>query len=103
MARVAASLVVEYSPVTFVLISAMSLRIFTAEYIFLLCSIRSGGSSLLVINLPLRGEMFYEGIFLSVLNSTTLSFFAINGVKGFSVGDAVRALAGAEEVYNYAS
>lgn len=37
------------------------------------------------------------------INSTTLSFFAMNGVKGFSVGDAVRALAGAKEVYNYAS
>lgn len=34
VARVAASLVVEYSPVTFVLISAVSLRVFTAEYIF---------------------------------------------------------------------
>lgn len=34
MARVATSLVVEYSPVTFVLISAVSLRVFTAEYIF---------------------------------------------------------------------
>ena len=33
----------------------------------------------------------------------TLSFFAMSGVKDFSVGDAVRALAGAEEVYNYAS
>ena len=37
MARVAASLVVEYSPVTFVLISAASLRVFTAEYILFLC------------------------------------------------------------------
>lgn len=37
------------------------------------------------------------------INSNTLSFFAMSGVKGFSVGNAVRALAGAEEVYNYAS
>lgn len=37
------------------------------------------------------------------INSNTLSFFAMSGVKCFSVGDAVRALAGAEEVYNYAS
>lgn len=32
------------------------------------------------------------------INSNTLSFFAMSGVKGFSVGDAVRALAGAKEV-----
>ena len=36
------------------------------------------------------------------INSNTLSFFAMNGVKGFSIGDAVRALASAE-VYNHAS
>lgn len=62
VARVAASLVVEYSPVTFVLISAVSLRVFTAEYILFLCIIRSGFGSLLVCTLPRRGEMFYEGI-----------------------------------------
>jgi len=62
MARVASSLVVEYSPVTFVLISAVSLRVFTAEYIFFLCISRSGDSSLLVCTLPRRGEIIYEGI-----------------------------------------
>lgn len=32
------------------------------------------------------------------INNNTLSFFAMNGVKGLSVGDAIRALAGAKEV-----
>ena len=32
------------------------------------------------------------------INSNTLSFFAMNGVKRFSVGDAIRALADAKEV-----
>lgn len=37
------------------------------------------------------------------INRNTLKFFAMNGVKGFNIGDAVRALADVEEVYNYAS
>lgn len=37
------------------------------------------------------------------INSNTLKFFAMNGDKCFNVSDAIRALAGAEEVYNYAS
>lgn len=37
------------------------------------------------------------------INSNTLSFFAMSGDKGFNVGDAIRELAGAKEVYNYAS
>ena len=32
------------------------------------------------------------------INSNTLNFFAMNGVKRFSVGDAIRALADAKEV-----
>jgi len=32
------------------------------------------------------------------INSNTLKFFAMNGVKGFSVGDAIRELAKAKEV-----
>lgn len=32
------------------------------------------------------------------INSNTLNFFAMNGVKMFSVGDAIRALADAKEV-----
>lgn len=32
------------------------------------------------------------------INSNTLKFFAMNGVKKFSVGDAIRALADAKEV-----
>ena len=32
------------------------------------------------------------------INSNTLKFFAMSGVKGFSVGDAIRALADAKEV-----
>lgn len=62
IAQVASSLVVEYSPVTFILISAVSLRVFTAEYIFCVLFSRSGGSSLLVCTLPRRGEIIYEGI-----------------------------------------
>lgn len=32
------------------------------------------------------------------INSNTLKFFAMSGVKDFSIGDAIRALAGTKEV-----
>lgn len=48
IAQVASSLVGKYSPVASIYISAVSLRVSLSEYIFFVCSMRSGGGRLLV-------------------------------------------------------
>lgn len=67
----------------------MTIECYTANFARMLCE---------YINILAIKNRVADKVVCYQINSNTLKFFAMSGVKGFSVGDAIRALADAKEV-----